>query len=208
MKLINKKYHYIYQTTNNLNSKIYIGVHSTDNLKNGYIGSGTHLKRAIKKYGKHNFTKKILEYFPNSFDLYNREREIVNESFITNTNTYNMKLGGQGGCYRHSEETKKKMNKTKIGVPRTKLVRSKISNSKHGIATNKGSHWSDESRLSFSNSKKGEIGRLKTQEEKDKISKSMSEYAKGNVICPHCNKTGNIINMRVWHFNNCKNKKN
>ena len=44
-----KKYHFIYKTTNLLSGKYYIGMHSTDNLDDGYLGSGYRLRLAIKK---------------------------------------------------------------------------------------------------------------------------------------------------------------
>ena len=46
-----KKFHFIYKTTNLINSKYYIGMHSTSNLKDGYLGSGKYLRSSIKKYG-------------------------------------------------------------------------------------------------------------------------------------------------------------
>ena len=31
-----------------------------------------------------------------------------------------------------------------------------------------------------------------------------SEVAKRTISCPHCNKVGNVANMKRWHFDNCK----
>ena len=39
-KMTNRKYKFIYKTTNNINGKIYIGQHITDRLSDGYKGSG------------------------------------------------------------------------------------------------------------------------------------------------------------------------
>lgn len=92
-----KKYHFIYKTTNLLNSKFYIGMHSTSNLKDGYIGSGKHLKSAIKKYGIENFKFEILEYCDTRELLVEREKEIVNEELLKNVFCMNLQLGGGGG---------------------------------------------------------------------------------------------------------------
>jgi len=89
-------FYYIYKITNNVNQKIYIGIHQTQNLDDGYFGSGLNLSRAIKKYGKENFSKEILEFFDNEQDMFAREKELVNEDFVKSPNTYNIVEGGNG----------------------------------------------------------------------------------------------------------------
>ena len=75
---MSSKYHVIYKTTNNLNNKIYIGYHSTDNLTDDYLGSGKILNEAINKYGIQNFSKEILYVFPTKEEALEKEKEIVN----------------------------------------------------------------------------------------------------------------------------------
>lgn len=94
-----KKYNYIYKITNNINGKYYIGVHSTDNLNDGYFGSGNAIKLAIKKYGKENFTKEILEFVNSEKEKYQRERELVTEEVVNDPQSYNMTVGGSGNTY-------------------------------------------------------------------------------------------------------------
>lgn len=86
----------VYQTTNKINNKIYIGIHDTTrNLCNGfYFGSGKALKQAIKKYGKENFERKTLYEFETLEEAAAKEREIVNEEFVNSNLNYNMTLGG------------------------------------------------------------------------------------------------------------------
>lgn len=55
-------YGYIYLTTNLINNKKYIGRRkSSIFLGTNYLGSGKHLKKAIIKYGKENFSVILLE---------------------------------------------------------------------------------------------------------------------------------------------------
>jgi group I intron endonuclease len=81
-------------------------MHSTDNLNDGYIGSGKKLWRYIKKYGKDAFVFEILEFFPDRKSLASREKEMVNEQTITDKMCLNIATGGNGGF--SSEKHRKK----------------------------------------------------------------------------------------------------
>ena len=90
-------YYIVYKVTNLINGKIYIGSHKTKKADDKYMGSGKILISAQKKYGIENFKKEILFIFDNPGEMYAKEAEIVNEDFLIDTNTYNLKLGGLGG---------------------------------------------------------------------------------------------------------------
>lgn len=160
-------FYYLYQITNKVNNKIYIGVHKTIDMNDGYMGSGKIVNNAIAKYGIENFSKIILETFDTSEDMYAREKEIVNDEFLMREDTYNLRRGGTGGFdyinksaipkflgKTHTEETKQKIREKRIGVTHyvpddeTKL---KISNSKCGKSTKlKGSSKSEEHKRKIS----------------------------------------------------------
>ena len=89
--------HTIYETVCLINNKRYIGYHATKNPEDDYLGSGKYLKKAIKKYGRENFKKNVLYIFETRDEALGKEREIVNEDFVSNENTYNLKVGGEGG---------------------------------------------------------------------------------------------------------------
>lgn len=91
-----KRHHIIYKTTNTVNNKIYVGLHSTNNLDDGYLGSGWVLKSAIEKYGKEKFTRQILYVFSTRAEAVKMEALIVDEEFISRKDTYNLALGGMG----------------------------------------------------------------------------------------------------------------
>lgn len=96
MSNISNKYHYFYKIINNLNGHFYYGVHNTNDLNDGYMGSGTRLRYAYKKYGIENFTKEILKFFDTSKEAFEYEAEVVNEDLIKDNNCYNIKQGGEG----------------------------------------------------------------------------------------------------------------
>jgi len=116
-----KKFHFIYKTTNLLSGKYYIGMHSTDNLEDGYMGSGKRLRYSINKYGKENHIREILEYCDNREELAKRESEIVNLNEIAKEECINLKVGGEGGLGFYSLEAC-----TKGGLMAGKIQKEKI----------------------------------------------------------------------------------
>lgn len=91
------KHYLVYLITNTVNGKIYIGKHETYDPEDDYMGSGTHLKRAQAKYGLDKFTKTILADFDEPWSMNNMEALVVDEEFITRSDTYNVVPGGIGG---------------------------------------------------------------------------------------------------------------
>ena len=101
------KQYFIYLTTNLINGKKYIGQHyGYPNDK--YLGSGVTLNRAINKYGKENFERKILEF--TTKDLVD-EREKYYISFYNaylDDNYYNLTPGGDSLNVQKINEAKEK----------------------------------------------------------------------------------------------------
>jgi group I intron endonuclease len=164
-----KKYHFIYKTTNLKNGKFYVGMHSTNNLNDGYLGSGKRLKRSIKKYGVENFKLEILEFFDSRELLVEREKQLVNEELLKDTNCMNLKPGGTGGMYsvEHGIKLKKaasiyQKNKWKDVEYRNKikllLATYRIDNHKSGkikYDTFTGKSHTPETKRKMSEAKKG-----------------------------------------------------
>jgi len=190
----------IYKTTCLINNKIYIGLDTKNDCS--YLGSGLLLKKAIKKYGKENFIKEILE-FCNDINLLN-EREIYWISFFDSTNLekgYNLSKGGKGvlgikqsneTCKKiseshkgnknyffgkkHSSETLKKIGNANKGRKRSQEVREKMSKSKLG------SKLTEETKNKIRESNKGEKHRLygKRISEKTRLKMSISHKINGD----------------------------
>lgn len=87
----------VYKITNLINGKIYIGVHRTKDLDDGYLGSGVLISKAIKRYGKEAFIKEILFDFNTIEEAYIMESEMVTIDFIRCSSNYNLHVGGKGG---------------------------------------------------------------------------------------------------------------
>ena len=118
--------HIIYQITNKINNKIYIGAHSTEDINDDYMGSGVAIKNAQKKYGMEHFVKEILYVFDTREDMYEKEREIVNLEFINRPDTYNAGIGGKGApmaLIGWTDEQKKKISENTSKAMQTPEMR-------------------------------------------------------------------------------------
>jgi hypothetical protein len=72
-------------------------MHSTDNLNDGYLGSGKVLGYSLNKHGRENHKLEILEMCGSRELLKAREKEIVNETLLADPLNINLKYGGEGG---------------------------------------------------------------------------------------------------------------
>jgi hypothetical protein len=102
----NKKHHFLYKSINLVNGKYYYGMHSTNNLEDGYLGSGKYLWYAINKYGKENFHIEILEFFDTREALVEAEKRAITEIQVKDSNCMNLKPGGSGG-FMNEEHARK-----------------------------------------------------------------------------------------------------
>jgi group I intron endonuclease len=130
-----KKFHYVYLTTNLVNGKQYVGDHSTNNINDGYLGSGNIILDAIKKYGKNNFKLIILESFNTKEDAFNAQEKYISNYNTLVPNGYNVSARGGANCKKGlSKESIEKLRKTLSnsikGKSHSKEWNEKVSNDK------------------------------------------------------------------------------
>lgn len=90
-------YGFIYLTTNKVNNKKYIGM-CKNTHKKYYLGSGKLLKEAIKKYGKENFERVVLQECETFEELSKAEEYWIKKyNAVENEDFYNLTSGGFGG---------------------------------------------------------------------------------------------------------------
>lgn len=87
---------YIYKTTNIINNRCYIGKKESSVFVPTYLGSGTVLSLAVKKYGKENFLVEVLHWAVDSNQLDSLEIKEISEHRLT-SDLYNLAEGGTGG---------------------------------------------------------------------------------------------------------------
>lgn len=89
-----KRYHYVYRIDCIVDGCYYIGVHSTNNLNDGYFGSGSGLKASIKKHGIEAFTKTILSHHDSRDEAINEELRLLKGGVTDDPKSYNIAYDG------------------------------------------------------------------------------------------------------------------
>jgi|AntAceMinimDraft_18_1070375.scaffolds.fasta_scaffold126537_2 hypothetical protein len=152
----------IYKTINLLNGKYYIGKDAKNSKT--YFGSGIIIKKAIKKYGKENFKKKILYQCEDLNELNKKEIEYVTEEVINDHMSYNLALGGRGGNFKRKGKKSHAKGKTYEEIYGEKRAKEeKLKRSQFG-------------------KKNGMFKRKHTKETRKKMSKSLQGLCKGKIV--------------------------
>lgn len=113
-----RRFCFVYKTTNIVNGKYYVGCHCTFKLDDGYLGSGMRIQRAIKKYGRENFTLEIIQFFDTREDALAKEKELITLDLLKDPMCMNIQPGGGGGF---AEATR--LRGAKTGLERTRWLR-------------------------------------------------------------------------------------
>lgn len=171
----------IYKITNKINGKIYIGKESKYSPE--YFGSGIYIRRAIKKHGKNNFTKEILETCSSLKELNKREKYWIKKLNSANREIgYNLTDGGDGG------DTWRLSNKRKELIKRLENGRKQFAESPEGkkiFSELMKKRWED----SVFRNKMSKLLKERKITWKEKISKSVKAGWKNNPHPPISEKT-------------------
>lgn len=168
--------YYIYLIVNSVNGKTYVGQRKSSKewFEDKYMGSGTRLGLAKKKYGIENFEKFLIQY------CYSKEEADIAEKFWIaeyrhrGKAEYNIADGGEGGSLnkgrRFSKEWRRKLSESHKGKLISEEHKMKISEYRKGKPSpTKGKHFSEESKKKMSEAHKGNSF---SEETKRKISES------------------------------------
>lgn len=180
-----KAFHFVYKTTCTETGKWYIGLHSTDKMNDGYLGSGMRLTRSVKKYGESAHNREILFMGTTRKEASDKEAELLSEEVRKDPMCMNLGPGGLGATDRPatSLETSVRLSEASKKYVRTKEWYDKVvATRKAGVGYGK----SEEERTKIGNALKGQrhseesirrvadknTGKKRTKEQCENISKA------------------------------------
>lgn len=156
-------YGFVYETKNLINGMKYIGMHKS-NVFDDYLGSGKILTRAIKKYGKHNFSRSILAIAETESELAMLEIYYIRISnAVESKEYYNIHSGGFGGNTiagyteveknEYKEKMKKSCEKLSVMFKGKKRSAEDCQKIKNAVRN----YWTDEQKARQSKKMKGKL---------------------------------------------------
>lgn len=174
-----KVYNYTYKITR-FDGMYYLGMHSTNNLEDGYFGSGIKIGHSIKKYGKDKHSIEYLGFYPTLKELKAAEKLLVTREILLDQLCMNLMEGGEGG-YNLASTTKE---------ARAKALATARKNNSFG--KNKGRKLSLEGRANLFTL--GMLGKKHKDETKNIISEKMSginnpQFGRKAYVNPETGKT-------------------
>jgi group I intron endonuclease len=178
---------FIYETTNLVNGMKYIG-QSTRKETEYYLGSGNEIKKAVKEFGRKNFSRTILERCQGIMELTLAEIKWIEKlNAVKSLKYYNISPGGSYNSNfgkSRTDEVKKKISKTNKGFQHTEEAKEKI----RQAAT--GRKLSEKTKQKLSNFR---TGTKQSEETKKKISQSITGENNPFYGKTHSEKTKQIL---------------
>jgi hypothetical protein len=130
-----KTFHFLYKIKR-FDGKYYIGIHSTNDLNDKYMGSGAYISRSLKKHGVDKHSRDILIQCKSRSRAYQCEAIAVTQDLIdSDPLCMNRTVGGKhhgDRVYGITEEGRRKKSEFFKNVERTEEWRSRISAAQKG----------------------------------------------------------------------------
>jgi hypothetical protein len=183
---------YTYFLFNKITGEKYYGVRYANNCTPSdlwctYFSSSKSVLKLIELYGKDSFHYKVRKTFDSSKEARSWEERVLRKINILNNDTWlNKNICGK--FLKEGPQTKEHIEK-RI---------SKIRGSNHPFYGKPESNPFYGKRHSKETIEKLSKPKQHTQNMSFRLNNSIK------VKCPHCNKEGQLTNMKRWHFDNCK----
>jgi hypothetical protein len=217
------QFYLIYKTTDTLTGEYYIGQHRTNNLQDGYQGSGNWIR--FKKSKNRELITEIM-HFSSAESLCKDERLFIGD--LWETDPYCMNECPGGGSGPHKDKTKKQISETRVRLglkPDLQYIKGSVYMHKDGIqkrvlptqvAYYQSVGWT-QGRLtkppkhSTTVWVNNGVEQIRTKEPSSYLNSGWSlgrlDVSYTKTKCPHCEVVGGINVMNRWHFDRCKYKK-
>lgn len=198
----------VYKTTKTDDGRFYIGVHKTTNPLDGYLGSGIHLRAAVKKYGRSAFKKEVLFVFETAKEAYDKEKELVSQHLLNNPLVFNKTTGGSGGDVDWS----KKQRRILEGKDHPQWGKKRSEEAKKSTSETLKRTWATNNAKLLAGVAKGAEKRRGTpsplkgvpQTEESNAKRSLAHKNLSKKQCPHCQRWISPQNLVVHHGDRCK----